>query len=271
MNSVKICLAQHSPVFLNKEESIKKACSLIKEASDNAAELILFPEAFIPAYPDWVWLLKNSQGAELNALYVKLLDNSISVPDESTKILCNAAKEASIYVAIGINERNSESSNTSIFNSLLIINNEGKIESTHRKLIPTGGERTVWSQAPEISDKIIETPFGKIGGLICWENYMPLARVRLYELGIQLFLSPTWDKSDNWIQSMQHIAREGGVFVLSCCTAIRMDDVPDSLEYKKEYPKNREWINAGNSCVIDPKGKIIAAPYSKNKNYCLQI
>lgn len=260
MTLVKISLAQHSPVYLNKEESISKACQLITEAASKGAKLILFPEAFIPGYPDWVWVLKNSQGADLNALYIDLLNNSVSVPDDSTDKLCNAAKDAGIYVGIGINERNSESSNASLFNSLLIINDKGEIEATHRKLIPTGGERTVWSQAAGLTDSIVETPFAKVGGLICWENYMPLPRVRLYELGMQILLAPTWDKSDNWIQSMQHIAREGGVFVLSCCAAIKMDDIPDRYEFKKEYPGKRSWINVGNSCVIDPKGRIIAGP-----------
>jgi len=265
MTTVKISLAQFSPVYLNKDESINKACQLIKDAAKEGAKLILFPEAFIPGYPDWVWVLKNSQGAELNALYVELLNNAVSVPDDSTQKLCKAAKESGIYVGIGINERNSEGSDASLINSLLIINDKGEIETTHRKLIPTGGERTVWGQAAGITDKVVESPFGKIGGLICWEAYMPTPRVRLYELGVQILLVPTWDKSDNWIQSMQHIAREGGVFVLSCCTAIRMDDIPDKYEFKKEYPGEREWINTGNSCVIDPKGRIIAGPLAEKQ------
>lgn len=265
MKTVKISLAQYSPCYLDKEKSIAKACKLIKKAAKEGAKLILFPEAFIPGYPDWVWVLKNSQGAELNALYIELLNNAISVPDDSTKKLCKAAKEASIYVGIGINERNSENSNSSLFNSLLIINDKGVIETTHRKLIPTGGERTVWGQAAGVTDKVVESSFGKIGGLICWEAYMPLPRVRLYELGVQILLVPTWDKSENWIQSMQHIAREGGVFVLSCCSAIQMDDIPDKYGFKKEYPGNRTWINSGNSCVIDPKGRIIAGPLAEKQ------
>lgn len=255
-----IASAQLTPVFLNKEKTVEKACNAIFEAGKKGAKLIVFPEAFISGYPDWVWLIPNSKGAELNELYVKLVENAISVPDNSTSKLCEAAKQAAISVVIGMHERNSETSGTSLFNSLLFINDEGIIAGKHRKLIPTGGERLIWAQGDGSTFQSYDTAAGKVAGLICWENYMPLARYAIYETGAQILASPTWDKSPGWLQSMQHIAREGGLFVVSTCMAIRLDDIPNDYDFKTLYPKGREWINAGNSCIIDPKGQIIAGP-----------
>lgn len=256
----KIAAAQLSPVFLNKEKTVDKACSAILEAGKNGANLIVFPEAFISGYPDWVWLVPNSNGAVLNDLYVKLVENAISVPEEATDRLCKAAKSAGINVVMGMHERNAETSSTSLYNSLLFISDEGLILGKHRKLIPTGGERLVWAQGDGNSLRSYDTSAGKIAGLICWENFMPLARTAIYESGTQILASPTWDKSPNWLQTMQHIAREGGLFVISTCMAVRMDDIPDEYEFKKLYPEGREWVNVGNSCIIAPNGQILAGP-----------
>ncbi|MEN8124755.1 MAG: carbon-nitrogen hydrolase family protein [Bacteroidota bacterium] len=257
---MKIAAAQLAPVFLNIDKTIEKACNAISEAAKKGAKLIVFPEAFISGYPDWVWLIPNSKGAELNNLYLKLVENAVSVPDDSTAKLCKAAKTANINVIMGMHEKNTETSNASLFNSLLFINDKGEIIGKHRKLIPTGGERLVWAQGDGSTLKTYNTSVGKLGGLICWENFMPLARNAMYENGTQILVSPTWDKSENWQISMQHIAREGGVFVVSICQALKMSDIPDEYEFKKLYPEGREWINTGNSCIVSPSGKIIAGP-----------
>ncbi|WP_406683407.1 carbon-nitrogen hydrolase family protein [Seonamhaeicola sp. MEBiC1930] len=258
--NIKVAAAQLSPVFLNKEKTVEKACKAIIKASENGANLIVFPEAFISGYPDWVWLIPNSRGADLNDLYLKLVENAVSVPDDSTKKLCKAAKTAGVNVVIGMHERNTETSNASLFNSLLFIDDNGLILGKHRKLIPTGGERLIWSQGDGSTLCSYDSSVGKIAGLICWENFMPLARNAIYEFGTQILVSPTWDKSPNWIQTMQHVAREGGLFVISTCMALKMDDIPDKYEFKKLYPEGREWINVGNSSIIAPNGKIIAGP-----------
>ena len=258
--NIKVASAQLSPIFLNKEKTVEKACKAILEAGENGANLIVFPEAFISGYPDWVWLIPNSKGADLNELYLKLVENAVSVPDSTTSKLCKAAKKANINVVIGMHERNSETSSASLFNSLLFIDDKGNILGKHRKLIPTGGERLIWSQGDGSTLCSYDTSAGKIAGLICWENFMPLARNTIYEFGTQILASPTWDKSPNWIQSMQHIAREGGLFVISTCMALKMDDIPDEYEFKKLYPEGREWINVGNSSIIAPNGQFLAGP-----------
>ena len=259
-HTMKIAAAQISPIFLNKEKTIEKACEAIAEAAKAGAKLIVFPEVFISGYPDWVWLIPNSKGAELNALYLKLVENALSIPDDSTVRLCEAAKEAKINVVMGTSEKNTETSSGSLYNTLLFIDENGVLLGKHRKLVPTGGERLVWGQSNEGTFEAYDTSVGKLGGLICWENFMPLARNAMYELGTQIYAAPTWDKSPNWISSMQHIAREGGMFVVSTCMALKMNDIPDEYEFKKLYPEGREWINPGNSCIIAPNGKIIAGP-----------
>ena len=260
INKTKIAAAQLAPVFLNKEKTVEKACKAILEAGENGAKVIVFPEVLISGYTDWVWLIPNSKGAELNELYVKLVENAVSIPDDSTAKLCNAAKKAQISVVIGMHERNTESSGASLFNTLLFINEQGEITGKHRKLMPTGGERLIWSQGDGSTFQAYDTAAGKLAGLICWENYMPLARNAVYETGAQILAAPTWDKSPNWQQSMQHVAREGGLFVVSVCMALSMDDIPDEYSFKKLYPEGREWINQGNSSIINPKGQVIAGP-----------
>ena len=259
-NYKKIAVAQLSPVFLNKYKTVEKACKAILEAGSNGAELIVFPEAYIPGYPDWVWLIPNNKASDLDKLYKKLVENSVSIQDNSITKLCKAAKSAKINVVMGMHEINSETSSASLYNSILFIGDNGEILGKHRKLIPTGGERLVWAQGDGRTLKAYDTTVGKIGGLICWENYMPLARNAIYENGTQILAAPTWDKSPNWLISMQHIAREGGLFVISTCMAIKVEDIPDEYEFKKSYPEGREWINTGNSCIISPKGKILAGP-----------
>lgn len=260
VNAIKVGAAQLSPIFLNKTKTINKACNAIAEAGRNGCKLIVFPEAFISGYPDWVWLIPNSKSAVLNELYIKLVENAVTIPDDSTEKLCKAAKAANINVIMGLHERNSETSNTSLYNSLLYINDKGEIIGKHRKLIPTGGERLIWAQGNGSTLKSYDTSAGRIGGLICWECFMPLARNAMYENGTQILAAPTWDKSPNWQISMQHSAREGGVFIISCCQALKMDDIPDAYDFKKLYPEGRDWVNTGNSCIVDPNGKIIAGP-----------
>jgi len=257
-----VAAAQFAPVFLNRQQTVEKACDAIAEAGRAGAALVVFPEVFVSGYPDWVWVVPNSAGAVLNELYAELWNNAVTVPDEAIDRLWQAARSAGIHVAIGVNERNAEASHASLYNTLLFIDSEGSIVGRHRKLMPTGGERLVWAQGDGSTLHVWNTPFARVGALICWENFMPLARNAMYEGGAQLLLAPTWDKSENWLASMRHVAREGGMFVVSCCMALHRDAVPDRFDFKSSYPADREWLNAGNSCVIDPGGAVIAGPVS---------
>jgi nitrilase len=261
--TIKVAAAQLSPVFLNKTKTVKKAVDAILEAGKNGSQLIVFPEAFLSGYPDWVWLIPANQTEQLNDLYVKLVKNAVAIPDDTTEKLCKAAKIAKINVVIGLNETNSETSNASLYNTILFIGENGKILGKHRKLVPTNCERLIWAQGNGNTLESYETSIGKIGGLICWENFMPLARNAIYESGTQIYVAPTWDKGSNWLGTVQYIAREGGVFLISCCMPLHINDLSEEL--KKIYTKGKEWISTGESCIINPNGKIIVGPLNSKE------
>ncbi len=267
-NMIKVAAAQAAPHFLDRKKTVQKACDLIHQAGKNGAKLIVFPEAFISGYPDWVWVVPNSNWDMLDELYKQLVENAVTIPDESTQQLCQAAQDAGVYVAMAVHERNSEASGATLFNTLLYIDDHGTVIGKHRKLIPTGGERLVWGGGDGSTLPVFDTPFGKLGGLLCWENFMPLARQAMYSAGAQIYVTPTWDSSENWLNSLRYIAREGGMYIINVCQAFRMDDIPDHYEFKKLYTGDREWINGGNSCIINPHGEIIAGPL-KNKEEIL--
>lgn len=265
-NKIKVAAVQKAPVFLNKSSTVEMACDLIAEAGNNGASLAVFPEAFISGYPDWVWVVPAGRKPVINELYAKFLDNAVTIPDKTTELLCSAARKAGIFVAIGVNEVNRESSHSSVYNTILFIDSDGKILGKHRKLVPTGGERLMWAPGDGTTLNAFETSIGRLGGLICWENFMPLARMSMYQKGVQIYVAPTWDSSESWQIAMRHIAREGGMYVISCCQALKMDDIPASFEFKGFYPDGKEWINKGNSCVVNPKGEIIAGPLTEKQD-----
>jgi len=267
--SFKAAAVQAAPVFMDKQATIDKACDLINKAAGKGASLVVFPEAFVSAYPDWVWILPPAKKKLINSLYGELLENAVSMPDESIDRLAKEAKKAGVYVTIGVNERNTEASNSSLFNTLLYIGPDGKILGKHRKLIPTGGERLMWSQGGGDTLVAFDTAIGKLGGLICWENFMPLARNAMYIKGVQVYVAPTWDSSESWQIAMRYIAREGGMYIISCAQGLRMDDIPDRFEFKRYYPEGREWVNRGNSCIVDPSGKFLAGPLEAEQSILL--
>ena len=263
-----VAAAQAAPVFLDREATVDKACALIAEAGARGARLIAFPEGFIPAYPFWVWFIPAGNTHALRELYSELLDQAVTVPSDATDRLCAAAREAGINVAVGINERNAEASGSTLYNSLLYIGADGRILGCHRKLVPTAGERLVHGQGDGSTLAAYDLDIGKVGGLICWENYMPLARYAMYAWGVQIYVAPTWDRGEPWISTLRHIAKEGRVYVLGCCSAMRRSDVPDRYTFKEKFLPDSEWINPGDSTIIDPDGKFLVEPV-KNREEIL--
>jgi len=255
-----VAAVQAAPVFLDKRATVEKACELTAEAARNGAGLVVFPEAFVPAYPDWAWIVPAGRRALHDALYAELLENAVSVPDEATIALAEAARKSKIHVAVGVNERNTESTGKSLYNSILYIDADGKLLGKHRKLVPTGGERLVWASGDGTPLVSFDTSLGRLGGLICWENYMPLARTVMYSRGVELYVAPTWDQSESWLNAMRHIATEGGMHVVSCCMALPMTAIPDRYEFKGLYPAGKAWINKGRSVIVDPRGNVVAGP-----------
>lgn len=257
----KVAVVQATPVFLNRAATVSKACDLIATAGREGARLIVFPEAFIPAYPDWVWTVPSGEEEVYNELYSELLTNAVTIPSAATETLCRAAQAANAFVVMGISERNSDASGASLYNTLLYIDDQGNIMGKHRKLVPTGGERLIWAQGDGSTLQAYDTPFGKLGGLICWENYMPLARYSMYAWGTQIYVAATWDRGQPWLSTLRHIAKEGRVYVLGCCIAMRKDDIPDHFAVKQKfYAESDEWINVGDSAIVNPDGFFIAGP-----------
>ena len=257
-----VAAAQISPVFMDREKTIDKACETIAEAAKNGAKIVVFPEALVPGYPDWVWVTAPGVRGDIHAeMYGRLLDQAVTIPSAATDKLCRAAKSAGAYVVMGISERNAEASGASMYNTLLYVDAQGNILGKHRKLVPTGGERLVWAQGDGSTLNVYDTPFGKIGGLICWENYMPLARYCLYAWGVQLYVAATWDRGQPWLSTLRHIAKEGRVYVLSSCIALRKDDIPGRYPFKQRfYGGEGEWVNVGDSAIVNPDGEFVAGP-----------
>jgi len=252
---------QACSVFLDVDATVDKACRLIEEAGREGASLAVFPEAFVAGYPLWVWFVPPGHTHPLRALYTELHRNSITIPGPETSRLGEAAADSGVTVAIGVNERNTEASDSTLYNTLLYLGADGKVLGKHRKLIPTAGERLVWGYGAEGDLEVHDLPFGRLGGLLCWENYMPLARYALAAQGEQIHVAPTWDRGEPWISSMRHIAKEGRCFVVGACQAVHKEDIPDTLEFKEAYLGGVDgWINPGLSLIVDPDGKIVAGP-----------
>lgn len=267
----KVALIQEAPYVLNKELTIQKAVEIINSVSEQGAELVVFPEAFIPGYPAWIWRLRpGGDWGTSEELHVRLLKNSIDLTSNDLKPILDAANENNITVVCGINERDNANSHSTIYNSLITINTHGQIVNHHRKLMPTNPERMVWGFGDGHGLNVIDTPVGRIGSLICWESYMPLARYALYAQGIEIYIAPTYDSGDAWTGTMQHIAREGKCWVLSCGVALERKDFPkDFPDLDSLYPVEEEWINPGDSLVISPSGEIISGPLSKEKGHII--
>jgi len=257
----KIAVIQARPEFLDLNATVEKACTLIREVGEKGANLAVFPEAFLPGYPVWVWFIPSGHTHPLREVYSELHANSISIPGEETARLGEAAAEYGMTVAMGVNERNSEGSDSSLYNTLLYIGPDGAVLGRHRKLIPTAGERLVWAQGDGSDLEVYSLPFGKLGGLICWENYMPLARYALAAWGEQFHVAPTWDRGEPWLSTMRHTAKEGRTFVLGACQAFHKDDIPDRFSFKDRYLADVEgWLNPGLSVIVNPDGKVVAGP-----------
>jgi nitrilase len=259
---VKVAVVQATPVYLDREATIAKVDKLIEEAAGEGAGLVAFGEAFIPGYPDWVWRCKPwSEGRDW---YSRLLDNAVVVPSAATEALGAAARRARSYVAIGVNERVPHGG--TLYNTYLYFSPDGALLGKHRKLMPTGGERLVWGMGDGSTMPVFDTPFGRLGGLTCWENYMPLARYALYARGIDIWLAPTWDNSDVWVPTLRHIAKEGRVYVIGVAPLLRGSDVPADLPRRDEmYSGEDDWMSRGHSTIVAPDGSVIAGPLTEHE------
>ena len=258
--SCKIAVVQAAPVLFDKDACGEKAVKLIHEAAAQGSELIVFPELFIPCYPYGMTFgfTVGSRNADGRKDWKRYYDNSILCPGPETEILGAAAKEAGAYVSIGVSERDPLSA--TLYNTNLVFTPDGKLDAIHRKLKPTGAERVVWGDANKNYFPITDTPWGPMGSMICWESYMPLARVALYEKGVTLYLSPNTNDNEEWQATIRHIAIEGHCFFVNCDMYFTRDMYPKDLLSQEEIGRLNDIVCRGGSCVVDPYGHYVTQP-----------
>lgn len=252
-------VVQAAPVFFDKEKTLQKIGDLIQDTSKIKAQLILFPEVFIPGYPRGLIFGTTVGGRTQDGreLFLRYWENAIEVPGKETATMANWAKDAKAYVVVGVTEKDKLSD--TLYCSLLYFSPDGQLLHRHRKIKPTAAERIIWGEGDGSDLNVMDTRLGKIGGLICWENYMPLARMALYQQGIEIYLAPTADCRDSWQATLNHIACEGRCFVLGCNQYLTMDHYPSDLQalLGQNHPS---LPSIGGSVIFNPLGKILAGP-----------
>lgn len=257
-----LAIVQKAPVFLDKARTLELAVACIEEAAANGADLVVFTECFIPGYPAWIWRLRPGGDWNLaEALHQRLSRNAIDLAAGDLAPLCAAAAKHRVTVVCGIEERAGELGRATLYNSVVTLGPDGTLLNRHRKLMPTNPERMVWGFGDASGLRVAATAAGRIGALICWENFMPLARYALYAQGVEIYIAPTYDSGAGWTGTLQHIAREGCCWVVGCGNLLQGRDLPADLPGRAElYPDADEWVNPGDSVVIAPGGELVAGP-----------
>ena len=262
MTTVRVAAVQASYVLMDRDATIERVAELTASAAADGAQLVVFPEAFIPGTPLWIDTQPIWDGdADWFAL---LAQNAVVVPSPTTDRLGSIAREHGVWLVIGVQEK--EPHGSTIYDTTLYISAEGEVVEQHRKLMPTGSERTVWGMGDGSTLRVVETPFGRLGGLICWENYMPLARFYLYSQGIDLWLAPTLATGDAWVATMRHLARENRMFVVGVNPVLHIDQVPADFPHRDRLAPTRfveehgGWLEEGNTVIVAPTGEVLAGP-----------
>ncbi len=262
MKKVKVAVVQAASVLFDKAASIEKACRLVEEAGNEGSKLVLLPEAFIPAYPRGFTfgMRVGSRNEEGRALWKRYWDNAIEISGSDVEMLGQAAKEAGLYLSIGVVERDGTADGETLYCSILYFSPDGELIGKHRKLKPTGSERLISGEGDGSTMPVFSTEFGKIGGLICWENYMPLARMAMYGQGVEIYLAPTADSRKTWQATMRHIACEGRCFVLGCNQFVTKEMYPPDLATIEELVNQPDVMCRGGSVIVAPSGEVVAGP-----------
>jgi len=258
----KVAVVQTASILSDRDRTVEKVVSLIHEAAAEGAELLLFPEALISGYPRGLayGAVVGSRSAEGRKLFQQYWDSAVEVPSASTVAIGNAARSNKVFVAVGVIERDSTFSGGSLYCTVLFFAPSGELVGKHRKLKPTGSERLIWSEGDGSTMPVFQTPAGRAGALICWENYMPLARMAMYAQGVQLLLMPTADARDIWLATIRHVAYEGRCFVLSCNQFVSKDMYPEDWLKLPELADMQDVVTPGRSAIVNPMGEIIAGP-----------
>ncbi len=259
---LRVAAVQASYVLMDREATIDRVAELTAAAAGAGAQLVVFPEVFVPGTPIWIDTRPIWDGdAEWFGL---LADNAVVVPSAATERLGAIAREHGVWLVVGVQERARHGG--TIFNTLLYFAADGTLVDTHRKLVPTGSERTVWGMGDGSTLRVVDTPLGRVGGLICWENYMPLARFYLYAQGVDVWLAPTLATGDAWVASMRHIARENRMFVIGVNPVLHVDRVPADFPHRDRLlpdvflAEHGPWVEEGNTVIVGPDGGLLGGP-----------
>ncbi|HWX09518.1 MAG TPA: carbon-nitrogen hydrolase family protein [Gaiellaceae bacterium] len=257
---VTVACVQAEPVVLDRDATLGKLEELAAEAAGNGAGLVVFPETFVPVYPSsrWAKAFAGWENAGAKETFARIAQNSVAVGSPAERRLGAAAKELGIWLVAGVNEVEPERPGT-IYNSLLYHAPDGTLALHHRKLVPTNHERLIWGQGDGRGLHAVETGFGRIGGLICWENYMPLARFAIYESGVEIYIASTADDGDAWQSTLIHIARESRAYVVSPCHFQRASAYPDNFALRAELD-GAGLLGRGGSAILAPDGSYLAGP-----------
>lgn len=257
MSKVKAAVVQAAPVGFDRAATLGKVRELTASAGGGGAALVVFPEAFVSAYPKGLDFgarigMRSAAGRDDFRRY---FDSAVDVPGPAVEELGQAARDNGVYLVIGVIERDGGT----LYCTILFFDDEGAYLGKHRKLMPTALERLVWGFGDGSTLPVFDAPFGRMGAVICWENYMPLLRMAMYGKGIQIYCAPTADDRDGWVASMRHIALEGRCFVLSCNQFTRRRDFPDDYDaIQGDDPET--VISRGGSVIVSPLGELLAGP-----------
>ena len=263
MATVKVAAVQAAYVLMDRAACVAKAIDLLGQAAEQGCRIVVFPEVFVPGTPIWIDSRPIWDGDE--EWFALLVDQAVVVPGPVTEELGAAARSAGVYLVMGVEER--EPHGSTIYNTILYFGPDGALLGKHRKLMPTGSERTVWGMGDGSTLPVIDTEHGRLSGLTCWENYMPLARFYLYAQGVDIWTAPTLAGGDAWVATMRHIAREGRCYVIGVNPCLRVDQIPADFPHRDqvwhtEQPDQgaNEWVEAGNSVIVGPGGELLAGP-----------
>src|SRR4029079_18416390 len=269
----RVAVVQHPPVTLHRDRTIKRGVELMEEAAEGGARLVSFPETWLPGYPEWLWRLRPGDdhalhgqippraARETGPTHRRLLETAVALAAGQLKPIQAAARKLKQTVSIGVHERDSQFSRGTMFNTVVLIDADGEIVNRHRKLMPTNPERMVWGMGDATGLRVTETAAGRVGSLICWENYMPLARFSIFAQGCEIYVARTWDAGSTWVSTMRHIAAEGRCWVLGNGTSMRGKDIPtDFPQRAKLFPDLEDWFNPGDSVIVAPDGTLVAGP-----------
>ena len=257
---------QAPPVFLDRDATVERAVRLIEEASGEGARLVAFPEAWIPGYPSWIYHAAEWDEPRSKRTFARLQRNALQVPSPATDALCHAARAANAHVVIGIHELDADYSLGTIYNSLLFISDQGEILGVHRKLMPTHAERIVWGRGDGSTLHVFDTPFGRLGGLICWEHWMPLTRFAMHAKGEQVHVAAWPDADDLHQLASRHYAFEGRCYVLCVGSYATARDLPADFELGQAMGlAEDDELLVGGSGIIGPDGSWVAEPVNGRK------